>query len=107
MLIEKLKGLIVNFPINIGYPDELTAPKFLNKLYANLNLTGEEDVYKMNQEIRKYRDIIKQKKNYSVYLENLSENAKMIFEECRALRRKGKWTCEGQKNVYGLLKVIK
>ena len=39
-LIEKIKDSIMNTPINIGHPDELTSSEFLNKLYANLNLTG-------------------------------------------------------------------
>ena len=58
---EKLKDSIVNFPINIGHPDELTSPEFLNKLYSNLNLTGEEGVFKMHQEIEKYEELLKQK----------------------------------------------
>ena len=96
-LIEKFKDLSIKFPINIGYPDELTAPEFLNKLYANLNLTGEEGVYKMHLEIKKYEKLLKQKENYSVYLENLSENAKMVFEECRD------YICYDIKKLYGLL----
>ena len=100
---EKLKDSIVNFPINIGHPDELTSPEFLNKLYSNLNLTGEEGVFKMHQEIEKYEELLKQKENYSIYLENLSENAKMVFEECRKYDQDGVVTCYGQNNIFGLL----
>ena len=96
--VEKIKDLIKNFPIDIGYPDELTTPEFLNKLYANLNLTGEEGVYKMQQEIKKYEKLLKQKENYSVYLENLSENAKTLFESCREYN-----LCYKIKDSYGLL----
>ena len=97
-LIEKFEDLIVIAPIDIGYPDELTTPEFLNKLYANLNLTGEESVYKMHQEIEKYEKLLKQKENYSIYLENLSENAKMIFEGCRI-----NVNCDKNLNLFGLL----
>ena len=101
--INLLKDAVINYPINIGYLDELTTPEFLNKLYANLNLTGEESVYQMYQEIEKYEDLLKQKENYSIYLKNLSENAKYIFEECRVEKRNGTWTCRGQNNIFGLL----
>ena len=102
-LIEKLKDSIMNYPINIGYPDELKTTKFLNKLYANLNLTGEESFFKMLKVIRDYEKLLKQKKNYSIYLENLSENAKMIFEKCREYKQNGMLTCRGQENLNGLL----
>ena len=67
-LIEKIKDSVMNTSIIFGHPDELTTPEFLNKLYANLNLTGEEGVYQMYQEIEKYEKLLKQKENYSIYL---------------------------------------
>ena len=96
--IAKANDLIMNTTINIGFPDELTSLVFLNKLYANLNLTGEEGVFKMHQEIKKNEKRLKQKENYSIYLKNLSENAKIIFEECRSPYIQ----CVGS-NVFGLL----
>ena len=102
-LIEKIKDSIMNFPIDIGHPDELKTSKFINKLYANLNLTGEEGVYQMYQELKKFEKLLKQKENYSIYLENLSENAKKMFEECRGYKRNGVWTCLGQNDILGLL----
>ena len=100
-LIEEIKDSVVNFPFNFGFPDELTSPEFLNKLYANLNLTGEEGVYKMYQEIRKYEKLLKQKENYSIYLENLSENAKNIFEECREYNHFDSWNRCHRSNLIG------
>ena len=68
--------------IQVGFPDELTNPEFLNKLYANLNLTGEEGLYKMHSEMEKYSDQIYEEGNNSIYMKNLSENAKEIFKNC-------------------------
>ena len=104
LLIDKIKDSIMNTPIYFGFPDELKTPKFLNKLYANLNLTGEEGVYKMYQEIKKYEKLLKYGNN-SIYLENLSENAKIIFEECREYDQDGTFTCTGQNNI--LIKYLK
>ena len=81
-LTDEVKDSILNIPIYIGNPDELTNTEFLNKLYANLNLTGQEGPYRMYQEMKKYQELINQKEYHLIYLENLSENVIEMFEHC-------------------------
>ena len=66
----------------VGFPDELTTPEFLNKLYANLSLTGEEQLYNMSQQLKDYSDLIFQKDYNPSFVESLSERTKEIFKKC-------------------------
>lgn len=79
---DKFKIEKSNEFIQVGYPDELISSEFINKLYANLSLTEEDGLYKMHEELRSYRDLLKQEGNDSTVLENLSENAKETFTIC-------------------------
>ena len=74
----------------VGFPDELTTPEFLNKLYANLSLTGEEQLYNMSQQLKGYSDLIFQEKYNPTFVNSLSEKAKEIFKKC-GLNRKITW----------------
>lgn len=66
-------------PIYIGYPEALTSTQFLQIFYSNLNLTGEEGLFKMNQEMKQHSN-----KLYNdfktISLQNISENEKDILK---------------------------
>lgn len=68
----------------VGFPVELTTNEFLDKVYANLNVTGDEGYYKLAYEMEKYSDSIYQQGYNSSFMENLSENARKIFKYCGA-----------------------
>lgn len=101
---DKLKHSIMTTPIYIGLPDELTTTEFLNNIYANLNLTGEEGVYKMYQEMKKYDDVIRDEKNTTNYVKNLSENAEEIFKKCKFSNLQQ--NCYEVNNFFGLLIIL-
>lgn len=80
---EEFRNEIINTPIPIGFPDEFTNLEFVKKIYENLNLTGDEGVYFMHQEMKKYRELLKEKEYLnSLNLENLSENSKKKLVSC-------------------------
>ena len=65
--------------IFIGYPEGITSLKFLEIFYLNLNLTGKEGLFKMNQEMKKHSNQL-----YDTFktmsLENISENEKDLLK---------------------------
>ena len=71
---------MMNATIQVGFPQELTSTEFLDTLYGNLKLTGDEGPYRMNQVMKKYNEDLG--KYNSLYLGKLSENAKEIYKEC-------------------------
>ena len=78
-MTDEISSKIMETPLYIGYPSELTSTQFLNKLYANLNLTGNEGFYKMSRELEKY-DV--QTEFSLMNQENISKDVKEIFESC-------------------------
>lgn len=78
---KALEGSNDNY-IQIGFPDELTTKEFLDKLYADLSLTGEEGLYKIRQEMKVYSNLIHHDEYNPVHIESLSENARSIFKNC-------------------------
>ena len=101
-LKEEFRNEIIDTRIYIGLPDELTTPEFLNNLYANLNLTGEESAYKMHQEMKKYETHLYIDNNISIYLQqSTSENTKEFIESCG----KYPWSCKTSKNFMGLFSI--
>lgn len=78
---REFKEHLKNIPIYVGLADELMTTEFLNKLYANLKLTGKEGLYKMNQETKKYNLI----KEGSKLLQTLTEDVKLIFKSALIL----------------------
>lgn len=81
-LKDGFKIYMKNIPIHVGFPDELTNTDFLNKLYANLNLTGDERPYKIYRELMKNQDFMKHHEKNFTFLEGLSENAKDVYHQC-------------------------
>lgn len=79
-ITKELKDSITNTSVYIGFPDEFTSLEFLDILYANLNLTGYEGVYKMHQDIKSFRENLMQQGYESLYMDGLSEDKKLIFE---------------------------
>ena len=71
-----------NFTILVGFPDELTTPEFLDKLYAKLKLTGDEGFYKMSQRMKQYSIFILNRRHNPIFMKNLSKTAKYVFKEC-------------------------
>lgn len=80
---ETIKQEFTNYvkeaPIYIGYPEALTNPKFLEILYYNLNLTGEEGLFKMNEEMKKHSNQLYNEFTTNSF-KNISENENDILK---------------------------
>ena len=99
---EEFRNEIINTPIPIGFSDELTNLELFKKIYENLNLTGNEGVYLMHQEMKKYNELLIEKEYFdSLNLENLSENLKEFFVSCL------QGYCGEEADVIGSLSIIK
>lgn len=95
-MTDEIRSNMMETPIFIGYPNELTSSQFLNNLYQNLNLTGIEGIYKMSQELEKFSV---QTEFSSMNQENITKEAKEIFESCGSLLL----NCHESKDFTGLL----
>ena len=74
---DGLKEFIKNTLFYTGLPDELTSIEFLDKLFANLKLTGDEGAFKMYQELNKYNILEEGLK----HLQTVPNVVKQLFNE--------------------------
>lgn len=69
---EDFRIYIKEAVIFIGFPERLRSPDFFKTFYSNLNLTGEEGLFKMNQEMKKHSNQLYHDFK-TISLENVSE----------------------------------